>query len=257
MRLLSLALACAALPPLALAKIWKEGWEVKGSVCQSSIPASCSALCSDWTQLSDNQCVAGVAGSYLNGTWSTLDVLDDNSANFTLYTDAACSQPVSSCNFIGSLDSTCTYVPMCAATLYSGNARQTQYNYRFKLNKTLPAYIVVLIIVFGGVVPLLMILFACYCCCCRGSAKTRDAAIEAQRGHVYDTSAEGGGQRHLYTREQLRELEYKQRHPQQLTLEQLREREFAEKQRQKKMAAHGPAHGHASGHNPHAQAQHY
>jgi hypothetical protein len=253
--LLALAAAAAALLPLASAKVWSAGWEVTGSVCQNQPPSfTCSTLCSTWTQTSDNQCVAGAAGSQLAGVWSSLDVLADNEANFTLYSDAACAQPIQACSFVGVLDGTCKYVAMSCGF---NSAQQTQYNYRFKLDKKLPAYIVVLIIVFGGVLPLLLILIACYCCCCRGSAKTRDADIEAQKAHIYASDGarhqqQQQQQQQPYTREQLRELEHAQRHPQQLTLEQIREREFAERQRQQRhqqqhAAGHG-APGHAPGH---------
>ena len=199
---LLLPLLFALLPRPASARIWKQGWTLAGSICQNALPAVCTTLCSTWTQSENSVCQPAAPGSIIDGKWSMLTLDTESSASFMIFSDAACSTPMPTCNFTdASVDGICAYKAMCAG--YNG-AEQTQYNYRFQLSKNLPSYVIVLIIVFAGVLPLMLIVLACYCCCCRGRAKT-DPDIEAQREHEYT--------RGTYTREQLRQMEYAQRHP--------------------------------------------
>ena len=196
----ALLLVLLALVPRGAHALWKEGWQLSGSVCMGNALPTCADQCTSWTQSTNSACVQGATGSILSGKWSTLTVDTDTTGTLTLFSDAACTVPdPANCTKVGALlDDSCSYMAMCNPAVTS----VTQDSYRFQLAKPLPGYVIALIIFFGGVVPLLLVVLCCYCCCCRGSAKTASDDLEAQR------AAESRG---AYTREQMREMEYAQR----------------------------------------------
>ena len=195
----ALLLVLLALVPRGAHALWKEGWQLSGTLCVGNSLPTCTDQCTSWTQSANSACVAGAPGSILSGKWSTLTVDTDTTGTIALFSDAACTVPdPANCTTSGALlDDSCSYLTLCRA-----NFAPNQYNYRFQLAKPLPGYVIALIIFFGGVVPLLLVVLCCYCCCCRGSAKTASDDLEAQR------AAESRG---AYTREQMREMEYAQR----------------------------------------------
>ena len=127
---LLLLLLLAPAPALAL---WKQGWELTGSLCQGNLPATCSVLCSSWSQSDEGTCVAAAPNSIAAGKWSSLTLDTETSATFRLFSDAACTTQIPLCNFTGAtVDGSCVHRLMCDPSV---QGLETQYSYKFELIK--------------------------------------------------------------------------------------------------------------------------
>ena len=232
-RRLHAALLLMLLPAPALA-LWKQGWQLTGSLCQGNLPTTCDQLCTTWSQSAEGTCVAAAPSSISAGTWSTLTIDTENTATLRLFSDAACAAPVPMCNFSGAtVDNSCVYHAMCDPSTNMA----VQYSYKFNLIKTLPGYVIALIIFFGGVVPLALIVLMIYCCCCRGRAKTAEEVMAEPHEHAHGAHAHEhmeGAKRHSPPKPNKESPPHaRQQRSGSPTREEERAHEFAERQHQK------------------------
>jgi len=128
-----LGLSLLLLGPAPALAIWKQGWQLTGSLCQGNLPATCDTLCTTWSQASEGTCVAAAANSIASGKWSTLSLDTETSATFRLFSDAACATPIPLCNFSGAaVDGSCIHRLMCDPSV---QGLETRYSYKFDLIK--------------------------------------------------------------------------------------------------------------------------